>query len=504
MNHLDHNSLYYGDCLEVLASWPADCVDLCYLDPPFNSNVNYNVLFGSDKATGRQAQVTAFSDTWDWDEAAVDRVMRLKNASAHIDRQQCMIGLHSILGDSGMLAYLAYMAERLTEIKRVVKPTGSVYLHCDPNASHYLKVVMDAIFAGKNFIDEIVWNYGTPSGGRVSGKKPVKTHDIILAYALDYGHHTYNKVYTSYSEKYIRNWFRHTETDETSGKKRRYQTRSRSGKIIRQYLDESPGVPLSNVWSDIKQLYGSAGWFPKTKAREEITGYPTQKPVELLQRIIKMASNPGELVLDPFCGCGTTVVAADGIGRDWVGIDISPFAVDLMMHRLGEGRNITAYGMPADLESAGRLAREHPFEFEKWAISRVDGLIPNQRQRGDEGVDGRGTLAIAPQQDSTNLVIAQVKGGKPSKSQFRDFLHAVERDNAAFGLFITLEPVPESWRPEARKAGSLQIGASRFPRVQCWSLRDHFDGTPPDLPILNDPYTGTRLARQRTLALGRS
>ena len=228
-----------------------------------------------------------------------------------------------------MMAYLIYMAVRIMEMHRLLKPTGSIYLHCNQFASHCLKVLLDAIFGCDNFVNEIIWNYGTPSGGRTGGKKPVKVHDTLLVYSVVYGQHLYVRQHTDYSDKYIKNWFRHT--DEGG---RKYQTRSRKGTIIRQYLDESPGMPLSTVWSDIMQLSSSRGWFPSTDKEE--TGYPTQKPLALLKRIIQASSNKGDVVLDPFCGCATTCVVADSLQRHWVGIDVSDKAAELVSQRIND------------------------------------------------------------------------------------------------------------------------------------------------------------------------
>lgn len=221
------------------------------------------------------------------------------------------------------------MAVRLLELKRILKLTGSIYLHCNQVAGHYLKALMDAVFGQRNFINEIVWNYGTPSGGRASGKKPVKAHDTLLVYAAEYGKHVYNRQYTPYSDKYVKKWFRHKDRDG-----RLYRTRSRKGVITRQYLDESNGMPLSTVWSDIMQLSSRRGWFPNSKAKKEETGYPTQKPEELLDRIIRASSKEGDMVLDPFCGCATTMVAAEPLDRQWAGIDLSKLAVQLVDQRL--------------------------------------------------------------------------------------------------------------------------------------------------------------------------
>ncbi len=314
-----NQTIWTGDNLEIMRGMNSGSVDLIYLDPPFNSNKDYAAPIGSEAAGA------AFKDTWTLDDV---------DLAWHGEIAESAPALYAIIDVAGlshgkpMKAYLIMMAVRLLEMRRLLKPSGSIYLHCDQTAGHYLKMLMDAIFDQQHFINQIAWNYGTPSGGRASGKKPVKTHDILLVYAREYGRHVYNRQYTPYSEKYIKNWFRHVDEDG-----RKYQTRSRKGVIIRQYLDESPGVPLSNTWTDIMQLYGSAGWFKKM-GTDERTGYPTQKPLALLERIIRASSNEGGMVLDPFCGCATACVAAENLGRQWVGIDISPKAADLVKTRL--------------------------------------------------------------------------------------------------------------------------------------------------------------------------
>ncbi|MDE0022658.1 MAG: DNA methyltransferase [Candidatus Poribacteria bacterium] len=474
------NTLYYGDCLDWMREWEADCVDLIYLDPPFNSNANYNVLFGA-KGDGK-AQYRAFNDTWHWDAAAAERYAEFENAPGR-PAHDAMVGLRRILGRCGMLAYLTYMAERLEEMRRLLKPTGSIYLHCNQFASHYLKIVMDAVFGKQNFINEVVWNYGTPSGGRASGKKPVKVHDYLLAYASSYGKHLYNRQYTPYSEKYVRDWFRHKDEDG-----RMYQTRSRKGTIVRQYLDESPGVPLSTVWSDIMQLSSRRGWFPNTN-REE-TGYPTQKPLALLERIIEASSHEGDLVLDPFCGCGTAVEAAGRLNRRWAGVDISSFAIDLVRKRLKD-ESIPVKGIPADLSSARKLAREKPFEFESWAVTRLPGFAPNTKQVADGGVDGRGMLFDQPDDWDSRLALAQVKGGRFSASALRDFIGVVERGKAAIGRFITLEPVASAdANSRAAELGSIAVLGQSYRRLRLWSIDDYFNNRPCPLPPMTNPYTG--------------
>ncbi|MDA8001923.1 MAG: HNH endonuclease [Alphaproteobacteria bacterium] len=315
-----NRTIFSMDNLPVLRGMETGSVDLIYLDPPFNSNRNYSAPIGSEAAGAEFKDMWTFKDTDDawWGDLAAEQPDLY-----HV------IGAASAAGGDNDKAYCIYMAIRLLELKRLLKPTGTLYLHCDQSMSHILKLILDAIFGADNFVDEVIWNYGTPSGGRAGQKvkKPVKAHETLLIYASNYGEHTFNREYTPYSESYLK-WFRHTDEDG-----RKFQTRKRKGEIVRQYLDESPGVPLSNVWSDIKQLYSQAGWFPNTKGNKEQTKYPTQKPLDLLRRIVKLSSNEGDMVLDPFCGCATTCLAAEDLKREWIGIDISPRAYELITMR---------------------------------------------------------------------------------------------------------------------------------------------------------------------------
>ena len=323
------STIFTADNLDVLRGMNSECIDLIYLDPPFNSNAEYQNPFDRE---------VRFHDVWTMDKVRTEWIRDLQQKQPALNH---IITGAAITHDESMQAYLAYMSIRLVEMHRVLKETGSIYLHCDPTASHYLKAAMDYVFGHRNFVDEVVWNYGTPSGGRAAGKKPVKVHDTLLVYAKSYGEHVYNRQYTPYSEKYQSDWFRHVDDDG-----RKFQTRSRSGQIVKQYLDESPGVPLSNVWSDVMQLYGSSGWF--RRKNDERTGYPTQKPRALLERIISVSTNPNDVVLDPFCGCATACVAAEGMTtlktngerslipapRRWIGIDVSPTAYDMVLRRM--------------------------------------------------------------------------------------------------------------------------------------------------------------------------
>lgn len=296
------------------------CVDLIYLDPPFNSNADYAAPIGSEAAGAE------FKDTWGLSD--IDLAWWGEIEESYPALYQLLAAVRDVHSKS-MMSYLIYMAVRVIEMRRLLKSTGSIYLHCNQFAGQYLKLMMDCVFGRTNFINEIIWNYGTPSGGRSSGRKPVKVHDTLIVFAAAYGNHLYNRQYTPYSENYVKRWFRHDDGDG-----RMYQTRSRKGKIVRQYLDESPGMPLSTVWSDVMQLSSSRGWFPGTNKEE--TGYPTQKPLALLERILRASSNEGDWILDPFCGCATTCVSADALDRNWIGIDISAKAAELVRGRIDD------------------------------------------------------------------------------------------------------------------------------------------------------------------------
>ena len=392
-------TLYYGDCLEVMQAWGDACVDLVYLDPPFNSNADYSVLFG--RKNGTPAQVAAFTDTWKWDAVASERVARIVGAAARPEHR-VVSALESLLGPSGMLAYLSYMGERLAEVRRVLKPTGSVLLHCDPTASHYLKLIMDALFGAKQFRNEIVWKR---TSSKKAGRKLGAVHDVVLFYAGSETA-TFNHVYGQHDDEYVRKFYRFedrhgryrvdnlTAAGERRGasggpwrgvdpreKGRHWASPAafpahaakpsewdewdahekldhldavglihwpkKTGGVpgFKRYLTTTKGAVLTDVITDVPPLSAQA---------KERLGYPTQKPVALLKRLVAMASNPGDLVLDPFCGCGTTVLAAQRLGRRWAGIDISSFACHLVRDERLKPLGVDAHieGVPADVESA--------------------------------------------------------------------------------------------------------------------------------------------------------
>ena len=407
-----------------------------------------------------------------------------------------------------MLAYLSYMAERLAEIRRLLKPSGSVYLHCDPTASHYLKAVLDAVFGAENFRNEINWKRSNPKSlGSVNFPN---CRDVILRYSRTQNC-TFQMVFGPHDPEYVRTAYRHRDakgryrllpllnpnddrpnlTYEFLGVTRVWrwtrermeaayeagivvQTRPGAVPQYKKYLHESRGRTVTNDWQDIGQASG-----------KESVGYPTQKPSGLLERILQASSNPGDVVLDPFCGCGTTIMAARKLKRRFIGIDISHFAIDLVRDRRLKDRSIRIHGVPVDMHTAELMARDEPFEFEKWAVTRVPGMVPNTRQVGDRGIDGRGMLLDG------GLVLAQVKGGRFALGHFRDFLHVVGREDAACGIFTTLRPVRSTnAKREAVDTGHFQLGINRYPKAQFWSIADYFQNRLPTLPPLADPYSG--------------
>lgn len=511
----EHRHLYFGDCLDWMGQWDSGTVDLIYLDPPFNSNAGYNILF-HDRGAGK-AQYRAFDDTWHWDNAAEARLAVYEGAGARPARD-AVLGLFRMLGPSGMMAYLTYMAERLEHCHRLLKPSGSIYLHCDDTAVHYLRSLMDAICGVRAFQNEVVWKR---TGSHSDSKRFGRTGDRILFYGS--GGVNRDAVRVPLSPSYVREKYRYRDArglyreDNLTAKgltgggyhydfhghggpwrypehrmleleaDDRIHLPKKEGGVpaFKRYLADNKGRHLSDVWTDISPL--------NPRARERL-GYPTQKPLKLLERIIKASSNPGDMVLDPFCGCGTAVDAAQRLGRKWAGVDISSFAIDLVRKRRMADHDIAVEGIPFDLASARRLAADQPFNFESWAVTRLPGFAPNTRQVGDGGVDGRATLAVQPADFDSRLALAQVKGGKFSLSHLRDFRAVQRRDKAAVGVYVTLDPVTSrNAKVEAGKARTVTVGAEQYRRCQLWSIADHFDDRRPHLPTMTDPYTGKPL-----------
>ena len=458
------NRLCYGDCLEVMREHIGDeSVNLIYLDPPFNSKRIYNAFIGGGR--GKSVQFEAFNDTWRWSEAAAD----FHEVAQDLRLASTFEGLRKILGEGAELAYLSYLANRLRQCWRVLKPTGSIYLHCDPTMSHYLKVVMDGLFGKENFRNEIVWHY---SGWNKRLKSHIeRRHDILFFYS---------KTKAARFNYPTRPWESRHEYVKVRRQKVRKDDDGREyvlsdaggGKRVKRYLDEAMeyGVPLDDVW-DIPKLNNSDA---------EKTGYPTQKPVVLLERIIKASSNEGDVVLDPFCGCGTTVEAAERQQRRWIGIDICHRAYEIIEKRLKSRLNfvdIDFVGMPRTLESARDLARRNKFTFETWAASLVDGVEANKSQRGDKGIDGRGRLAVA-RGEFIDLV-SQVKGGHTAPGDIQAFNGARQQAEADMGIFTCFgDRVTPRMRDTAASTGQFR-GA---PVIQIYTVDDWFNGKVPVFP----------------------
>ncbi len=515
------NTLYYGDCLNIMADFPENSVDLICLDPPFNSDRRYNNIF-KNSGLKTEAQIKAFDDVWHWDDQSSDRVQRLKNAVAN-PASKVIAGFEGFTPQSKMLSYTSYMAERLFLMHRILKDTGSIYLHCDPYASHYLKLILDAIFGEENYRNEIVWkrrfdthNLSTFHMGR--------NHDTIFYYVKS-PKVKYHIQYTDYDPEYIKSHYKHSDgkglyrllpcTNDTGGNKpysfkgitrawrfskdtmnKMYETdllvqlRNSGPYYYKKYLSEAKGVPVQDIWDDIPPVRGSAS-----------LGYPTQKPRALYDRIVKASSNPGDLVLDPFAGCGTTIEAALINQRDVIGIDILPFALRLInKHRIiPHGKEaFPMQGIPVDMDTATQLAKTDHFKFQDWAVSLIDGLAANPKKVGDDGVDGFGMLFHQPDNMDRKAIIVQVTGASgPQKAKY-DRLHAnVRNENAAMGILITLDAqnAQRNWKHTLE---SVKFGASEYPPIQCFSVEEYFryDQDPNrilKLPSLANPWTGKEM-----------
>ena len=475
---LQPNSLYYGDCLEIMGGWPAQQIDLIYLDPPFNSKADYDHLFGAE--SGAPAQVRAFTDTWTWNEAAAERYERLTRAVAH-PAHKAILGFHGLLGPSGMLSYLTYMSERLDECRRMLKPTGSIYLHCDPTASHYLKIIMDGIFGAAQFRNEIIWGYTGP--GSPGMRQFNRKHDTIFWYSNgDTWCFNPDAARISHNRKQTKN----------------FKPGLGGSGVVRGNDGLAKGSNVPETWWVQRKGNGLA---IASRQAKQYLGYPTQKPIALLQRIIAASSNPGDLVLDPFCGCGTTIDAANRLGRNWIGIDISPLAARLVREQRLKDTSIQIFGIPTDMEGARALLRSRRFDFEAWIVTSINGLAPNEVQTGDGGIDGRGRMLTVPR-DQRGFVLAQVKRGGYTTAALRDFEGTMARENATAGIFITLERVTTARvRAAAAGKGTYTVGATDYPRLQFWSVEEYLDGIRPNLPSMADPYTGK--AVQTDIFMGR-
>ncbi len=537
------NQLYYGDNLDVLRRDIKDeSVDLVYLDPPFNSNRSYSMLFQEKSGDESQAQLEAFEDTWTWSHDVEATYIDMLNAPSTPNRvKDALEAMRRLLGDNDVLAYLVMMTARLIELRRVLKATGSLYLHCDPTASHYLKLLLDAIFGPENFKSEIIWRrYGAHNDAKGYGS----VHDVILFYTKG-KIFTFNKQFVPYDLAYIAQRFRYSDPDGrryreqnlaspnprpnltyayTASNGQTYEpprngwkvTPERMAQLDREgrlhfplkdkarlaqknYLDEAKGVAVQDVWVDIPPIGGTS---------PERLGYQTQKPVSLLARVILTSSMEGDVILDPFCGCGTAVDAAQKLGRRWIGIDVTTLAVDLidarLRHTYGEEirESYDILGIPRDLAGAEALFKRSPFEFERWCVMMLDGQ-PNEKQVGDKGIDGVIRFPIDAKGNSDKVLVS-VKGGATNPGHVRDLVGTVESQHAAMGVFVcTIQPT-KGMLDAANHSGTYihPANAQRFPRVQLLTVRDLLDGKRPQMPLTLLPYFQARRRYEEDQAEG--
>jgi site-specific DNA-methyltransferase (adenine-specific) len=524
------NRLFFGDNFNWLRKrdiFPDASVDLVYLDPPFNSNADYNVLFKEASGAESQAQFHAFTDTWHWADAKQtydDFIDNCQNTVV-VDMMQSLYGF---LRASPMMAYLAMMAPRLVELHRVLKPSGSLYLHCDPTASHYLRMILDGIFGAKNFQNELVWKR---TSARSDSHRWNHIHDTILFYSMS-DEFTWNPQFTPYDEAYTAKFYRHIEPgtgrryasdnltaagtrEGSSGRpwhginvKRKgihwkytietLEELDRKGRVIwpekrggvpryKRYLDEMPGLAVQSIITDIPPLSAQSA---------EKLSYPTQKPVALLERIVAVSSNPGDMVLDPFCGCGTTVHAAQKLGRQWTGIDITYLAINLIKHRLEDafGQEVVyeERGQPTDFASAKALADLDKWQFQQWALSLIDAR-PRKSGDGkgaDRGVDGM--LYFYESEEKRQKILVQVKGGSVQRNDVATLLGDVNNQEFAGGILLTLEKPSGPMRIEAAEAGryTSEIWHDKdYPKIQILTIEGLMNKTERvDTPPQTNPF----------------
>ena len=499
------NQLFFGDNLQVLrASLAAESVDLIYLDPPFNSKRDYNLLFKSPKGHESEAQITAFEDSWHWGEQAereFDELVHSPNTAV----SEMMQALRRFLGENDMMAYLTMMANRLLEMHRVLKPTGSLYLHCDPTASHYLKIVLDGVFGIQHYRNEIIWKRSNPKSlGSINFPT---CSDTIFRYTKT-EKCVFHQPFAEHDPNYIESAYRYSDekglyrllpllnpndnrpnlTYNFLGVNRVWRwTKQRMNQALadglivqtkpgavpqyKKYLEDSKGRTVTNVWIDIEQAAGN-----------ESLGYPTQKPLALLERIISTSSNKGDVVLDPFCGCGTAVHAAQKLKRNWLGIDITHLAISLIEKRLkdafGAKCKFEVHGTPKDLDSARNLATRDKYQFQWWAISLVEAQPFQGKKKGaDGGIDGLKFFHDVDKAGARKIVVS-VKGGGLKADDVRALNHVRERESAEIALLISLEEPTKGMIADAASAGFYtSVAGKKIPRVQLLTIEGLLSGT---------------------------
>jgi DNA modification methylase len=529
------NLLYYGDNLDVLRRHVRDeSVDLVYLDPPFNSNANYNVLF-AEHGTRAAAQIQAFEDTWEWNEESAATYQETVERGGEV--ANALMSFRTLIGTSDMLAYLSMMAPRLVELRRVLKPTGSLYLHCDPTASHYLKLLLDAVFGAPNFRNEIVWKRTSAHNDSRQGSRQFgRVSDSILFYVRSDAN-TWNQQYVPYDQAYVDRDYRRVDPDgrryrisdlsgpggEAKGNPRyeflgvtgwwRYskakmqqlyeqgrivQTRPGAVPQYKRYLDEMPGVPVQNIWTDIPLINNRSN---------EMLGYPTQKPLALLERIVSASSNAGDVVLDPFCGCGTAIDASQELGRRWIGIDITHLSIGLIKHRLTDrygpevAKTYRVVGEPTTADDAAVLARDDPFQFQAWALGLVGARVAgSDKKGGDKGIDGRLYFHDSAG-GQTRQIVFSVKAGEHLVPAYVNELRGViEREHAEIGVLITFNEPSAGMKSEAAGAGFYTSPWGNHARIQLRTVGQLLAGQGVDYPHITGANVTHRRAERATAA----
>jgi site-specific DNA-methyltransferase (adenine-specific) len=549
------NKLYYGDNLSVLEEHiPEESIDLVYLDPPFKSDRDYNVLFETVDGTRAPAQIQAFEDTWRWDQQAAHTYRQtIRNEPG--DVADTLQAFRDMIGESDMLAYLSMMAPRLLKLRESLKETGSIFLHCDTAASHYLKLLMDAVFGPDNFRNEIVWrNYGAKNPDRIFGS----IHQSIFFYSKTDDYY-FEKIYRPYNRSYLEDKF-----DDVDDEGRPYYTRTGNvltGKGVRHgssgdewrgvnptekdrhwavpqrlkdKLDEDiedlpapkqlekiyqaghiviksnaywphpkvypedveDGTQIPDIWAyqpgTEGVLYGTdegidadVSWIAPTDT--ERLGYPTQKPVGLLDRIIKAACPEDGIVLDPFCGCGTTVVSAEKQDRKWIGIDVTHIAVSLVRRRLNDSfddPDFETIGEPESVQGAKELAEEDRMEFERWAVDFIGAESRKGEGGGDQGIDGLIYFFDDATGQAKQIIVSVKSGENIGPRDVRDLNGVVDREDAEIGVLITLEEPTAGMKTEAASQGAYHSPYTQkdYPKIQIMTVEDMMNGKEVEMP----------------------
>jgi DNA modification methylase len=476
------STLYYGDNLDVLRRHIAEeSVDLIYLDPPFQSGRDYNVLFEEQDGTKAAAQIQAFEDSWEWDKRAAASYDEVVNAGGPVG--SALEAFRTLLGGSAMLAYISMMAPRLIELRRVLKPTGSIYLHCDSTASAHLRLLMDAVFGQQNFRNEILWYYYNKMHDHRKRLFPRAT-DTLLFYVKD--------INAKFTFKQLKE-MRAKPVKQLARKKvdgRMVNAKDADGHVIYRVKDDRT---IDNVWR-IPTI--------QPADRTQRMGYPTQKPEALLERVIEASSNEGDIVLDPFCGCGTTIAVAERLKRQWIGVDITHLAVGLIKHRLLHAYGIlpkkdyNVVGEPTTIEGAEQLALDDRHQFEHWALGLVGARKSAKRKGADQGIDGQLSFQEGGPGSDHKRVLISVKSGGVKSGDLRDLGGAIEREKAAMGWFITLEQPSKPMRTEAASAGFYQSPWGKHPRLQILTVEELLDGKHFDCPPIRSSGTTYQLPRR--------